>query len=46
MLGKDKFEFINRKQEVRKEYFNDTFIKDFLEKNISDKNKYILNRNK
>jgi hypothetical protein len=46
MLDKDKFEFINRKQEVRKEYFNDTFIKDFLEKNISDKNKYILNRNK
>ena len=32
MLEEDKFEFINSKKEIRKEYFNDKFIKDFLEK--------------
>lgn len=37
MISKNKFEFTNDNRKVRKEFYGDNFINDFIEKNLIDK---------
>ena len=42
MLEKNKFQFTNKNEEIRREYFGDNFIRDFIKNNLNETEKYCV----